>query len=379
MPALPGLLRLPSKTSDFQDFRDFFSAHATHAVFPTDHCPTDHCPTALLIPRLSRPRPLPYHLPVTTNRNIFAIAGPTASGKTALAVELALRLGDAEIVNFDSVQVYDKIEIATAKPTAEEMKGVPHHLIGYIHPSTNCTAADWAQDATEKIHEIESRGKSVILVGGTGFYLRTLRQPLFEGPSTDPEIRNRLLELKDEKGAEHLHLTLMRLDAKAAEGIPPADFIRTTRALEVYFQTGKRISEVRVERGPVPEFSERMRLIVLDPPRDVLYQRINTRAAAHFANGLVEEVRALLKDGIPESSNALGAHGYRRACEYLRGERTLESAMERTQQNVRNYAKRQITWFKKENPDLWIRGFGDSHDSQNELFEWIGSIKTPKT
>jgi tRNA dimethylallyltransferase len=316
---------------------------------------------------------------VTTNPHIFAIAGPTASGKTALAVELALHLGDAEIVNFDSVQVYDKVEIATAKPTAEEMKGVPHHLIGYIDPSTNCTAADWAHDATEKIHEIESRGKTVILVGGTGFYLRTLRQPLFEGPSTDPEIRNRLLELKEEKGAEHLHRMLMRLDAEAAEGIPPADFIRSTRALEVYFQTGKRISEVRVERGPAPEFSRRMKLIVLDPPRDALYERINSRAAAHFANGLVEEVRALLKDGVPESSNALGAHGYRRVCECLRGERTLESAIEKTQQNVRNYAKRQITWFKKENPNLWIRGFGDSQDSQNELFGWIGSLKTLET
>ncbi len=312
-------------------------------------------------------------------RDIFAIAGPTASGKTALAVELALHLGDAEIINFDSVQVYDKIEIATAKPTIEEMKGVPHHLIGYIDPSVNCTAADWARDAYEKIHDIESRGKTVILVGGTGFYLRTLRQPLFEGPSTDPEIRNRLLELKEEKGAEHLHGILARVDAKAADAIPPADFIRTTRALEVYFQTGRKISEVRVERGPAPEFSSRIKLVVLDPPRELLYERINVRAALHFEKGLVDEVRALLADGISESSSALGAHGYRRVCEYLRGERSLESAVEKTQQNVRNYAKRQITWFKKENPELWLTGFGDATETQAELFKWLSGHRSSAT
>jgi tRNA dimethylallyltransferase len=310
---------------------------------------------------------------VETERDIFAIAGPTASGKTALAVELALHLGDAEIINFDSVQVYDRIQIATAKPSTDEMKGVPHHLIGYIDPSTNCTAADWANDATEKIREIESRGKRVILVGGTGFYLRALRQPLFEGPSTDPTIRNRLLELKEEKGAEHLYRILMRVDARAATEIPPADFIRTTRALEVYFQTGKRISEVRVDRAPPPEFSSRIRLLVLDPPRDILYQRINKRAAMHFEKGLVDEVQKLLQDGVPESSSALGAHGYRRVCEFLRGERSLESAIEKTQQNVRNYAKRQVTWFKKENADLWLKGFGDDPDIQSQTFGWIDS------
>ena len=316
---------------------------------------------------------------MTTDRNIYAIAGPTASGKTALAVELALHLGDAEVINFDSVQVYDKIQIATAKPSIEEMKGVPHHLIGYIDPSVNCTAADWASDAAEKIKEIESRGKTVILVGGTGFYLRTLRHPLFEGPSTDPEIRNRLLELKDEKGAEHLHRILMRLDATAAEAIPPADFIRTTRALEVYFQTGRKISEVRVERAPAPEFSSRIKLTVLDPPRGLLYERIDARAAMHFERGLVDEVRKLLAEGIPESSSALGAHGYRRVCEYLRGERTLESAVEKTQQNVRNYAKRQITWFKKENPELWLTGFGDSIEIQTELFKRLNESQNPAT
>jgi len=308
------------------------------------------------------------------NRNIFAIAGPTASGKTALAVELALHLGDAEIINFDSVQVYKKIEIATAKPTPEEMKGIPHHLIGYIDPAINCTAANWAKDATEKIHEIESRGKTVILVGGTGFYLRSLRQPLFESPTPNQALRDRLLEIKEVRGVEYLHRLLTRVDEKAAREIPVADFIRTTRALEIFFQTGQRISEVRGERGAAPEFSSRIKLVVLDPPREALYERINSRAVKHFENGLVEEVRSLLKDGVPESSNALGAHGYRRVCEYLRGERTLESAIEKTQQNVRNYAKRQVTWFKMESPNLWVKGFGDSPEIHEAVFEWIATI-----
>jgi len=308
------------------------------------------------------------------NRNIFAIAGPTASGKTALAVELALHLGDAEIINFDSVQVYKKIEIATAKPTPEEMKGIPHHLIGYIDPAINCTAANWAKDATEKIHEIESRGKTVILVGGTGFYLRSLRQPLFESPTPNQALRDRLLEIKEVRGVEYLHRLLTRVDEKAAREIPVADFIRTTRALEIFFQTGQRISEVRGERGAAPEFSSRIKLVVLDPPREVLYERINSRAVNHFENGLVEEVKSLLRDGVPESSNALGAHGYRRVCEYLRGERTLESAIEKTQQNVRNYAKRQVTWFKMESPNLWVKGFGDSPEIHEAVFEWIATI-----
>ena len=290
--------------------------------------------------------------------SIFAVAGPTASGKTAFAVGLALRVG-GEVVNFDSVQIYRGIEIATAKPTSEERRGVPHHLIDYVDPNVNYTAADWARDATEKIAEIESRGKTVVLVGGTGFYLRTLMNPLFDSPSTDSSIRDRLRKIKEKRGPEFLHRLLAKIDAAAAEKLFPRDYVRTMRALEYYFQTGERFSEQQPNRVKPPEFAARMKLIVLEPPRDVLYEKINARTEGHFAAGLVEEVTRLRTAGLRDDTNALGSHGYRRVCEYLRGERTLESAIEQTKQDVRNYAKRQLTWFRREPVWLWLDGFGD--------------------
>ena len=147
-----------------------------------------------------------------TNNPIYSIVGPTASGKTEIGVALALRLGNAEIINCDSVQIYQKIQIATAKPSIEEMRGVLHHLIDYVTPEINYTASDWANDASAKIGEIESRGNIPILVGGTGFYLRTLRQPIFESPKTDEKLREKLSMLRTRKGAEHLHKLLQKID-----------------------------------------------------------------------------------------------------------------------------------------------------------------------
>lgn len=291
------------------------------------------------------------------NKAIFAIAGPTASGKTALGVELAMRIG-GEAVNFDSVQIYRGIEIATAKPTMDERRGVVHHLIDYVDPNINYTAADWARDATEKITEIESRGVTPILVGGTGFYLRTLMRPLFDSPSTDETIRDRLRVIKEKRGPEFLHRLLVKIDPGAAQNLFPRDYVRVMRALEVYFQTGERLSEQQPNRAEPPEFADRIRLIVLEPPRDALYEKINARTEAHFAAGLVEEVKQLRATGVRDDTNALGAHGYRRVCEYLRGERTFESAIEQSKQDVRNYAKRQLTWFRREKVWMWVNGFG---------------------
>ena len=293
-----------------------------------------------------------------TSPKIFAIAGPTASGKTALGVDLALRF-DGEVVNFDSVQIYRGIEIATAKPTTGERRGVPHHLIDYVDPNVNYTAADWARDATEKIHEIESRGKIPILVGGTGFYLRTLMRPLFDAPSTDASIRERLRTIKQKRGPEFLYRLLRRIDPVAASKLFERDYVRVMRALEYYFQTGERFSEQQPNRAEPPEFAERIRLLVLNPPRDVLYNKINARTEAHFAAGLVDEVKQLRASGVNDSTNALGSHSYRRVCEYLRGERTLESATEQSKRDVRNYAKRQLTWFRREDVGIWLDGFGD--------------------
>ncbi len=307
------------------------------------------------------------HLP---NKPIIGVAGPTASGKTALGVEIALRVG-GEVVNFDSVQIYQGIEIATAKPTAEERRGVPHHLIDYVDPNVNYTAADWARDAAEKIVEIESRGKVPILVGGTGFYLRTLMKPLFDAPSTDTSIRERLRAIKQKRGPEFLHRLLAKIDPPAAELLFPRDYVRVMRALEVYFQTGERISDKQPKRADPPEFVSRIRLLVLNPPRPALYDKINARTEAHFTAGLVDEVKQLLAAGVKDSTNAMGSHSYRRVCEYLRGERTLEAAIEQSKQDVRNYAKRQLTWFRREDVGLWLDGFGDDPAIVEEAFRYL--------
>ncbi len=302
---------------------------------------------------------------------IYSIVGPTASGKTEIGVALALHLGNAEIINCDSVQIYQGISIATAKPSAVEMRGVVHHLIDYVAPNVKYTAADWAADAAVKISEIESRGNIPILVGGTGFYLRTLKNPLFDSPKTDEKLRERLKNLKEKKGAEHLHKILRRVDEKAAVKIMSRDYVRSMRALEVYFQTGERLSELQPKRAETPEFAERIQTFALNPPREILYQKINERAQIHFDQGLVEEVKHLRESGVKDDTNALGAHGYRRVCEYLRGERTLDSAIEKTEQDVRNYAKRQMSWFRHQEQVIWLDGFGGDDAVQRKLFEII--------
>lgn len=310
----------------------------------------------------------------TERKSVIAVSGPTASGKTALGVELALRL-DGEVVNFDSVQIYRGIEIATAKPSAEEQRGVPHHLINYVDPNVNYTAADWARDAAGKIVEIEARGKVPILVGGTGFYLRTLMRPLFDGPSTDGAIRERLRAIKEKRGPEFLHRLLAKIDPNSAEKLFPRDYVRVMRALEVYFQTGERISDQQPNRAEPPEFAERVLLFVLNPNRATLYDKINARTEAHFAAGLVDEVKQLRATGVNDSTNALGSHSYRRVCEYLRGERTLESAIEQSKQDVRNYAKRQLTWFRREKVAAWLDGFGDERQVIEEVLRHLSPGK----
>jgi tRNA dimethylallyltransferase len=308
----------------------------------------------------------------SNEKSIYAIAGPTASGKTALGVELALRVG-GEIINCDSVQIYKGIEIATAKPTNEEKRGVAHHLIDYVDPNVNYTAGDWARDAAGKIDEIESRGRVPILVGGTGFYLRTLRQPLFDSPKTDEDLRERLRAIQERQGPEHLHNMLARVDPEAASNLQPRDYVRVIRALEVYFQTGERLSKQQPNRAEPPGFADRVRLFVLNPPREELYAKINARTEQHFASGLVEEVKRLRAAGVKDYTNALGAHSYRRVCEYLRDERDLPSAIEKSKQDVRNYAKRQLTWFRGESGAVWLNGFGGSAPVLDELFQIIGN------
>jgi tRNA dimethylallyltransferase len=303
---------------------------------------------------------------------VIAVVGPTASGKSALGIELALALG-GEIINCDSVQVYREIEIATAKVPAEERRGVPHHLIDFVPPQINYTAGEWAREAALKIEEIEARGHRAVLVGGTGFYLRALRQPFFPSPPTNENLRRRLTELRERRGAEHLHKLLRRVDAEAAAKLFVRDWPRVQRALEVCFQTGQPISKQLEARAPAHESAQRLRVLALSPPRAELYRRINHRTEEHFAAGLVREVQELLERGVPADSSALGAHGYRRVVEYLRGDRDLQSAIEQTKLDVRHYAKRQLTWFRREPGVEWYEGFGDHSEVQERVLEAVMS------
>jgi tRNA dimethylallyltransferase len=297
---------------------------------------------------------------------MFAIVGPTASGKSTLGINVALEI-NGEIINCDSVQVYKEIQIATAKVPIDERKGVPHHLIDFVSPDINYTAVEWAREAAKKIEEIESRGRVPLLVGGTGFYLRALRQPFFVSPQTDESLRRRLNLIRERHGPEHLHKLLRRIDPLAANHLYPRDWPRVQRAIEVYLQTGRSIVDQQPTRPEPHESSRRLRILALNPPRDELYKRINERTEAHFQAGLVDEVRHLLDRGFSPDSNALGAHGYRRVVEYLNGLRDLESAIEQTKLDVRHYAKRQLTWFRHEADVEWFDGFGE----ENRVLELV--------
>jgi tRNA dimethylallyltransferase len=301
---------------------------------------------------------------------IPVIVGPTASGKSDLGIKLAIAL-QGEVVNLDSVQVYRGIYIATAKVPPGEQLGVPHHLIDIFEPSENFTAGDYARIAERTIKDIESRKHTAILVGGTGFYLRALVKPLFEGPPTNPALRERLSDLRDRHGAKHLHKMLERVDPQAATSLSPRDWLRVMRALEVYFQTGNRISDSQPATPPAPELASRIRVIALNPPRDVLYEKINRRAAEMFENGLVDEVEVLISSGVPPNAKAFQAHGYRRVVEYLQGKRTREDALNQMKLDTRHYAKRQLSWWRAWPGVKWINRFGNEEEAFNETIRFL--------
>jgi len=308
-----------------------------------------------------------------SKRPIIVIAGPTASGKSDLGIELALRF-NGEIINSDSVQVYCRLYIATAKVPPNEQRGIPHHLIDIVEPTENFTAGDFSRLASEKIAEIESRGKLVLLVGGTGFYLRALFGGLFEGTPTDPLLRQRVHRILQRKGPVHLHKMLSRVDPTAASRISANDWSRTTRALEVIFQTGESISIQQQRMPEPPEFARRVHFFVLNPPREALYEKINRRDDEMFAAGLVDEVRALLESGMPRDAKAFGAHGYRRVVAYLHGEITLEECIEQTKIDTRHYAKRQLTWWRNQAKPMWLNEFGSDPAIIEQAAKCVGSL-----
>jgi tRNA dimethylallyltransferase len=289
---------------------------------------------------------------------LIAVVGPTASGKSDLGLALAEAF-NGEIVNCDSVQCYRRIEIATAKVPQAERRGIPHHLIDIVEPTENFTAVAWAEAARTVIADIEARGRRAFLVGGTGFYLRALTTRFFESPAIDETMRPRLQRILDRRGPERLHQLLRRADPPLAAKFAPKDWSRVIRALEVYFSSGRPLSAWQAQSPEEPtEFAARLHYLVLEPPREALYERINQRVDVMVARGLLQEIQDLIAAGVPPDARAFNAHGYKRFVEYLLGKRTLESAIEQMKLDTRHYAKRQWTWWRARRNTHWLSGFG---------------------
>jgi tRNA dimethylallyltransferase len=276
---------------------------------------------------------------------LTVIAGPTASGKTALALRVASAL-DAEIVSADSQQVYRLFDIGTAKPSAAELAAVPHHLVSVVEPTEAFSAGRFQELADAAIAEISSRGRRVVVVGGTGLYLRVLLHGVVDAPPADTELRARLEDEARTLGRPALHARLAALDPGSAGRIEPTDLVRVVRALEIHALTGTSASEFRAQHA-FTEDRYPFDLFVLTPPRDELYAAIDRRTHAMFAAGLVDEVRSLVARGLRNAA-PMGSVGYSQALAVVDGRLTLDAAIADTAQKTRRYAKRQLTWFKKE-------------------------------
>jgi tRNA dimethylallyltransferase len=299
---------------------------------------------------------------------LLVILGPTASGKTALSLHLAQRFS-GEIVSCDSVAVYREFEIGTAKPTPAERQQVPHRLIDVVAPTQQFTAGDYSRLSREAIHEISSRGRVPIVVGGTGLYLRALLEGLFSGPPRSEELRARLRERAAERGPLYLHRLLRRLDPRSAEAVHANDVPKIIRALEVCITARIPMTEMW-QKGREPLRGFHVLRIGLDPDRAALYERINARARQMFSAGLIEETR-MLAGRYGQAARPLASLGYKQAMQYLSGELSLEQAIVAAQQGHRNYAKRQMTWFRREPQVEWFRGFGSDPQIQAAIENWI--------
>jgi tRNA dimethylallyltransferase len=301
---------------------------------------------------------------------LIVILGPTASGKTALSLALAERF-HGEIVNCDSVAMYREFEIGTAKPTAVERARAPHHLFDFVEPAGYITAGEYARLAREKLGQIKARGNVPIVVGGTGLYLRALIEGLFPGPERSEGVRDRLRKRVELKGPGYLHRVLGKLDPEAAAKIHPNDTPKLIRAVEVCVGSREPMSEMwKQGRDPLTGFH--VLRIGLDPDRNSLYDRINLRAQKMFDSGLVEETQHLLgKYG--DSIWALSSLGYKQAVQLIRGEIDRPTAVLAGQQAHRNYAKRQMTWFRREPEVGWLAGFGDDLEIQQRAVTLVAA------
>jgi tRNA dimethylallyltransferase len=302
---------------------------------------------------------------------LVIILGPTASGKTALSLAMAEKFR-GEIVNCDSVALYRGFEIGTAKPSPTERARVPHHLFDVADPIASVTAGEYARQARSIIGEIAARGKLPIVVGGTGLYLRALLEGLFPGPQRSEDLRQRLRQRAADRGSAHLHRILRRLDRQAAGKIHANDVPKLIRAVEVCL-AGRTPMSALWEQGRDPLTGFRILRFGLNPHREDLYTRINQRARHMFDLGLVAETQNL-RAKYGDSARPFGSLGYKQALQVLRGEATIDMAIAAAQQAHRNYAKRQMTWFRRE-PDVhWLAGFGDDPAIQNMALDQIGSF-----
>jgi tRNA dimethylallyltransferase len=299
---------------------------------------------------------------------LVVILGPTASGKTALSLHVCERL-QGEIVSCDSVAVYRDFEIGTAKPSKEERDRVPHHLIDIAGPEELITAGEYSRLARQSISDISARGRLPIVVGGSGLYLRALLEGLFSGPPRSEDLRSRLRERAAERGNDYLHRLLRRVDPAAARTIHANDVPKVVRALEVSISARSPMTGLwKQGRDPLQGF--RILRVGLNPDRETLYQRINQRAREMFSAGLLEETRMLI-ERYGSSVWPLNSLGYKEAKQHMRGELSLEQAITAAQQGHRNYAKRQMTWFRREPEVNWIPDFGSNPAVQKQIVDLI--------
>ena len=305
---------------------------------------------------------------------LVAVVGPTATGKSALGIALAKRF-DGEIVSCDSTAVYRRFDIGTDKVPIHARHGIPHHLIDVVDPTDEYSAARYARDAADVIRAITARGKLPILVGGTGLYYRALVRGFFPGPARDVSMRARLERIADRKGVERLHALLARADPQAARRIQPRDRKRLVRALEVYFLTGRPITEHFAQtQSPLAEYDVTAFALRISP--ELTAERVAARVDAQFEGGLLDEVRAILADGVPETAHPFTGLVYRQVIEFLHGVRGESATRELIVRENRKYSRRQLIWFRKEPNLQWIHAAGDREETQVEVARALAAMET---
>mgnify|MGYP004466065081 FL=1 len=300
---------------------------------------------------------------------IIVICGPTASGKTALSIQLAKKI-DGEIVSADSMQIYEDMDVGTAKPSIEEMEGVKHYLIGNVSPTVRYSVANFKKDAINAINEIIQKGKTPIIVGGTGLYVDSLVQGIeYDDTEIDLEYRNQLEELAKEHGLDYLYNKAIQIDPTAMEKISNNDKKRIFRVLEIYHATGKTKTMQEYE-SKQKENPYDYKVFAIDMDRKKLYERINKRVDIMIANGLVDEVKKLISK-YSELPTAIQGLGYKEVVLYLNNEITYDEMVEKIKLETRHYAKRQLTWFRRNKDITWINGLDNIQNNVNIILEGV--------